>query len=154
MSAEGAGGPVLLFDGVCALCNWTVRVVLRLDRRDRVRFAPLGGEYATQVLERHPEARGVDSLILVEPEQTTALAAGSRSHPDPAGERVHVKSDGVLRLAHALGWPWRAAAALRLVPRPVRDWAYDVIARHRYALFGRFARRPDPLREDRARFLD
>lgn len=129
---------MLLFDGVCALCNWMVRVVLRLDRRGRIRFAPLGGEYAAHVLEHHPEARRVDSLILVE----------------SGAEQVHVKSDAVLRLAHHLGGAWRAAGVLRLVPRPVRDWAYDVVARHRYALFGRLALRPDPPAPSSGRFLD
>jgi predicted DCC family thiol-disulfide oxidoreductase YuxK len=142
---SSSGGPVLLFDGVCALCNWTVRVVLRLDRRGRIRFAPLEGEYAARVLERHPEAREVDSMILVEPD------AGP---PGAGTERVHVKSDAVLRLAPLLGGPWRAAGVLRLVPRRARDWAYDVIARHRYALFGRLALRPDPPDASSGRFLD
>lgn len=135
-AADGAGRPVLLYDGVCALCNWTVRVVLRLDRRKRVRFAPLGGEYAARVLERYPEAREVDSLILVD------------------SERVLVKSDAVLRLAHHLGGVWRPLAVLRLVPRPVRDWVYDRVARHRYRLFGRLARRPDPPGGVGERFLE
>ena len=120
---------LVLYDGVCALCNWTVRVVLRLDRAGRVRFAPLGGEYAAHALERHPEARDVDSLILVEPGDA---------------EGALVKSDAVLRLAYHLGGAWRASAVLWLVPRPVRDWVYDRVARHRYRLFGRLARRPDP----------
>jgi predicted DCC family thiol-disulfide oxidoreductase YuxK len=141
-------GPVLLYDGVCGLCNWTVRVVLRLDRRGRVRFAPLLGDYATQVLARHPETRGVDSLVLVEarPARTAAGVETDR-------EEVRVKSDAVLRLAHHLGGVWRAAAVLALLPRPVRDWAYDRVARHRYALFGRLARRPDPPGGAERRFL-
>ena len=153
--AAAGGGPVLLYDGVCALCNWTVRVVLRLDRRGRIRFAPLGGAYATRVLERHPEARDVDSLILVEPGRAPDSAPEPPDGPGVAGaERVHVKSEAVLRLAHGLGGIWRAAGVLRVVPRPVRDWAYDAVARRRYAVFGRLARRPDPPAIGRGRFLD
>jgi predicted DCC family thiol-disulfide oxidoreductase YuxK len=132
-------GPVLLFDGVCALCNGTVRVVLRLDRRGRIRFAPLGGEYAARVLERHPEALEVDSLILVD--------AGP---PGAGTERVHVKSDAVLRLAQLLGGPWRAAGVLRLVPRRARDWAYDVSpATATRCSAARGPPRPSPEREQR-----
>ena len=147
-AAEAPDATVLLYDGVCALCNWTVRVMLRLDRRRRIHFAPLDGDYAADVLARHPEAREIDSLILVEP-SPGALEAGEAG----GGERVVVKSEAVLRLARHLGGPWRAAAVLRLVPRAVRDWAYDRIARHRYALFGRLARRPTPPGGADARFL-
>lgn len=141
----GAAGPVLLFDGVCHLCNWTVRVVLRLDRRGVVRFAPLGGRLAEAVAARHPHIREVDSLVLVEPRDEDL---GGR------GERVLVKSDAVLALAHHLGGPCKLVGVLRLVPRTAREWAYDLIARHRYALFGRLALRPAPPANARARFLD
>lgn len=137
-TADSSASPVLLFDGVCGLCNWTVRVVLRLDRRGTIRFAPLGGAFAAAVLERHPESRKVDSLVLVE----------------PADGRVHVKSAAVLRLAHHLGGPWRVLGVSRVVPRALLDWAYDLVARHRYAVFGRFERRRPPPVDARARFLD
>jgi predicted DCC family thiol-disulfide oxidoreductase YuxK len=133
-------GPVLIYDGVCGLCNWTVRVVLRLDRRGRVRFAPLQGTYAAELRQRHPELGDADSLVLVE------------RRPD--GERVLVKSDAVLRLAHRLGGVWRVAAVGRLVPRALRDWVYDGVARHRYAIFGRLALRPSPPAHVTARFLE
>ena len=136
--AGSSASPVLLFDGVCGLCNWTVRVVLRLDRRGTLRFAPLGGAFAAAVLERHAELRDVDSLVLVE----------------PAEGRVHVKSSAVLRLAHHLGGPWRVLCVSRVVPRALRDWAYDLVARHRYAVFGRFDERPAPPVDTSARFLD
>lgn len=137
-TADSSSSPVLLFDGVCGLCNWTVRVVLRLDRRGTLRFAPLGGAFAAAVLQRHPELRDVDSLVLVE----------------PAEARVHVKSSAVLRLAHHLGGPWRVLGVSRVVPRALLDWAYDLVARHRYAVFGRFDERPPPPVDTSARFLD
>ena len=163
--ASGSGGarsprgasPVLLYDGVCALCNGTVRVVLRLDRRGRIRFAPLSGGYATDLLRRHPAARSVDSLILVEPPEQSAASASADAGPtarEAVPERVLVKSDAVLRLAHHLGGAWRAVGVLKLMPRPLRDWVYDRVARHRYRLFGRLARRPDPPSGVEARFLD
>jgi predicted DCC family thiol-disulfide oxidoreductase YuxK len=153
-------GPVLLYDGVCGLCNWTVRVVLRLDRRGRIRFAPLGGDFAASVLVRHPELRWVDSLVLVEPPGEAGepgVPASGRGPTDGRSatvERVFVKSDAVLRLAHHLGGPWRLSGVLRVLPRGLRDRAYDLLARHRYALFGRFDERPPPPVDARARFLD
>jgi predicted DCC family thiol-disulfide oxidoreductase YuxK len=134
------GQPVLLYDGLCKFCNGAVRFVLARDRDGRMRFAPLEGEFARQVLKEHPSLRDADSLILVEP--------GDRA-PSPL-----VRSAAVLAIAHYLGWPWRAAAVLRLVPRAFRDWAYDLLARHRYRLFGRYDACPPPNPVVRARFIE
>ncbi len=132
-AASRHDGPVLLFDGVCGLCHGTVRVILSIDRRGSLRFAPLTGEVARGVLDRHPEIAEVDSLVLVE-------HVGDR-----AREHVRVKSDAVLALARGLGGAWRLLGLLAVLPRPLRDWAYDLVARHRYRLFGRFdAPRPPP----------
>jgi predicted DCC family thiol-disulfide oxidoreductase YuxK len=136
-----AHGPVLLYDGLCGFCDRTVQLVLRFDRKGRIRFAPLQGEFARRVLASHPELASVDSLLLVEGE-----AAGI-----PA---VHVRSEAFLRLGSHLGGVWRALAILALVPRPLRDRAYDVFARHRYRLFGRFPACKVPTPETRSRFID
>jgi len=141
MDTPGAS-PVLLYDGLCGFCDRAVQFVLARDRRARLRFAPLQGSFARGVLARHPELAQVDSLVLVEPD----AAAG--------GERVFVRTDGALRVARHLGGAWRAAALLRVVPRPLRDLAYDAFARVRYRVFGRHERCPVPLPEQRARFLE
>ena len=137
------GSPVrdalLLYDGVCGFCNRTVQLVLRHDHARLIRFAPLQGDTARTLLHAHPELIGTDSLVLVE--------------RDAAGERISVRSDGALRLAACLGWPWRALGILTLVPRPLRDWGYDRFATVRYRLFGRFDACPLPAPEVRARFL-
>jgi predicted DCC family thiol-disulfide oxidoreductase YuxK len=135
-----ADGPVLLYDGVCGFCNRAVQFVLARDRRGTMRFAPLQGDFAVGVLARHPECRGIDSLILVEP-----------AHP--AGERIAVRSAALLGLAAYLGGPWRAATLLRIVPRAIRDWAYDRFASVRYRVFGRFDSCPLPSADQRTRFL-
>lgn len=134
--------PVLLYDGVCGFCDRTVRTVLRLDRAARIRFAPLQGGFASSVLKRHPSLDGVDSLVLVEPSDDAAI------------ERVHVRTEAVLRVAYHLGGVWRTLALLRLVPRPLRDALYDAVARRRYQMFGRFETCPFPDPEVRSRFLD
>ena len=132
--------PILLYDGVCGFCDRVVQFVLQHDRRGVIRFATLQGAFARALVARHPELAGVDSLIFVE-------------NPDTADERVFVRSDGALRVAHWLDTPWKAATALGIVPRVVRDAAYDAFARIRYRVFGRFETCPLPRPEYRQRFL-
>lgn len=132
MSPEHA---ILLYDGLCGFCDGTVQFILRHDRRGSMRFATLQGELGQQVLAREPSLQGVDSLVLLE------------------GERVHVKSEAALRIARYLGGAWTLARVLRIVPRALRDWGYDLFARHRYRLFGRHDSCPIPSPEVRARFL-
>lgn len=134
--------PVLLYDGLCGFCDWTVQFVLRRDRRGSMRFATLQGGFAREVIARHPELAGVDSLILVERDPATGQ------------ERVSARSTGALRVAKYLGGAWHLTQAFYLVPRFLRDWAYDVFARHRYRVFGRYDTCPLPSPEDRERFLD
>ena len=132
---------MLLYDGPCRFCDWTVRVILAQDGHGSMRFAQLQGAFARDVLARHSEVRGVDSLILIE-------------HLAGVEERLFVRSDAALRIAEYLGGTWRLARPLRLVPRPLRDWGYDLFARYRYRLFGRYDACPVPPPEVRARFLD
>lgn len=134
------GQPVLLYDGLCGFCDRTVQFILARDPGGRMHFAPLQGEYARQVLEEHPSLRDVDSLILVE--------AVAEPHTPL------VRSDAILAIADYLGWPWRAAIVFRILPAALRDWAYDLFARHRYRLFGRYDACPLPSPDVRARFVD
>jgi predicted DCC family thiol-disulfide oxidoreductase YuxK len=136
------GGPIILYDGVCGLCNRLNRFVLDRDPGGRFRFAALQSPFATEILARHGrDPKDLDTLYLV-------LAAGR------PGERLLRKSDAVLWILRGLGGPWRAAAALRLVPAGLRDAAYDLVARTRYRLFGRYDACPLPDPRHRARFLD
>jgi len=137
-----AGGvpTVLVYDGECASCHAVVRFVLARDRRRTMRFAAREGAYGQAVVRRHPALRGVDSVMVVEGE------AGA--------ERVWVKSDAMLRIAHYLGGVSRAALVLALLPRRVRDAAYDAYARNRYRLFGRSETCLVPPADARSRFLD
>ena len=137
---QGVSRPgLLLYDGVCALCNSSVRFILRHERPHTLRFAPLQGESAHAILLRHPELAGTDSLVWVE-----------EAHGD---ERALVKSDAVLRVTSYLGGPWRLLLGLAIVPRPVRDFFYDFVARHRYRWFGKHDACPIPPPEVRSRFL-
>ena len=127
--------PVLLFDGVCALCNGTVKLVLKFDRRRTMRFAPLDSPPGKALLGAHPELEKVDSIVLIE------------------GSRASVRSTAVLRILSYLGWPWKALLIGYLIPREIRDSLYDVVAHWRYRVFGKYPSCPIPPPEVRSRFL-
>ena len=134
---------IVLYDGVCALCNGVVRFALRRDRDDRLRFAPLQSERARAILVRH----GYDPTII----ETVVLVKNAGA----AGERLLLRSDAILELWRDIGQPWRfVAGVLAVVPRWLRDRAYAGVARVRYTLFGRYAACPLPRPEDRAKFLE
>ncbi len=111
--------PILLFDGTCGLCDRTVRLVARLDRRERFRFAPLQSEAAVYLFQHHDVPDSIESIVLVH--------AGT----------ARVQSDAAIATARLLGFPWSLAVMFRIIPRPIRDAAYRFVARHRYRVFGR-----------------
>jgi predicted DCC family thiol-disulfide oxidoreductase YuxK len=133
----------LLFDGTCGLCDRLVRWLLAHDRRGALRFGALEGAAAARVRARHPGLPAADAtLVLVEA-------------PETAAERVRVRSDGALAALAALGGGWRAlAAALGVVPRPLRDALYGFVARRRQRWFGTLEACRVPSVAERARFLD
>jgi predicted DCC family thiol-disulfide oxidoreductase YuxK len=140
MVETSGGAPVLLYDGVCGFCNKTVQLILRLDRRGSMRFAALQSDYGAAVVARHPELRGVDSVVYVE-------QAGG-------GERIHIRSDAALKVAAYLGGFWKLFLAARVLPRGFRDYLYDLFARNRYRVFGKYDSCMLPPPEARSRFLD
>lgn len=131
--------PILLFDGVCTLCDASVQFVMRHDRDERFRFASLQSEAARPFLERAGlDAGYLNSLVLV----------------DEAGQ-VHVGADAALGVGRRLDAPWSTLArAGGLVPRPIREAAYRFVATHRYRVFGQKEACRIPTAEERARFLD
>jgi predicted DCC family thiol-disulfide oxidoreductase YuxK len=133
--------PVLLYDGSCGFCAESVQLVLRHDRRGTLRFAPLDGPFGRDLLARHPELSSVDSVVWYDPAS------------DRASERLLTRSAVALRVARYLGGVWRLAGAARLIPRPIRDRLYDLVARHRHSLVRGGPQCLVPTPEQRARFL-
>jgi predicted DCC family thiol-disulfide oxidoreductase YuxK len=128
--------PILLFDGVCNLCDGFVRFLLKRDRRDRFLFAALQSESGRELLERFGRsAAEMDSFLLVK------------------GNVCLDKSTAGLTTLKLLGWPWRMLYFLMVTPKPLRDWVYDRIARNRYSIFGRRETCMLPTPELKARFL-
>jgi|HigsolmetaAR203D_1030402.scaffolds.fasta_scaffold01360_16 predicted DCC family thiol-disulfide oxidoreductase YuxK len=144
MNAEKHG--LILFDGVCVLCSWTVQWIIRRDRAGYFRFAPLQSETAQKLIREHAAA-GQD--IRTDPRQT--------NRPDSIilleGGRLFTESTAALRIARRLDGPWKLAAALLIVPKSVRDAAYRWVARNRYRWFGRRDRCMIPSPGIRDRFL-
>jgi predicted DCC family thiol-disulfide oxidoreductase YuxK len=131
---------LLLFDGVCGFCDGAVRWLLERDPSGRLYFAPLQGETAAALRARHPRIPDdVDTVVLVE--------------QGPTGERVHLRSDAVLRSLALLASPWRFAAWLRVLPRALRDAGYRQFASRRYRWFGELDECRLPTAEERSRFL-
>lgn len=111
---------VVLFDGVCNLCNGLVSFLIPRDPDGRLRFAALQSDAGQELLTRHGlPTEGFDSVVLVEEGQ------------------LYTKSDAAIRVAELLGWPYRAARVGRCLPRSLRNSLYDVVANNRYEWFGR-----------------
>jgi predicted DCC family thiol-disulfide oxidoreductase YuxK len=128
---------IVLFDGVCNLCNGVVRFVIERDPRGRFQFATLTSATAARTL---GSAAGPAPL----PNSIVLIDDG----------RVFTRSDATLRLAKNLTFPWPLLYGLVVVPRGVRDRVYDFVARHRYSWFGRRDACMVPSPSIRARFLD
>jgi len=135
--------PIILYDGVCGLCNSLVQFLLKHDKDGRLRFASLQSDFAEKVLRRYGfDAKDLDTLHVVE-------------NYDQPGERVLQRSDAILRAGRELGGFWTASSSVaRIVPRPLRDLVYRFVATNRYRVFGKYesCMLPDP--NQRSRFLD
>jgi len=127
---------LILFDGVCNFCSGVVRFVIARDPNGRFRFAPLQSDAAAARLQKFAGvSSNLDSIVLIE------------------GDRLFTRSAAALRIARRLRSPWPLAYLLMAVPRPLRDWVYDFVARRRYRWFGRSDTCLVPTPELRDRFL-
>ena len=129
--------PVVLFDGVCSFCDASVQFIIDRDPAAQFRFATLQSDIGVRLAaDAGICTAGLDTLVLV------------------TERGAHVRSDAVIEIARRLGPPWSLAAAFKVLPRPIRDAAYRLVARHRFRLFGRLDACRIPTPELRARFLD
>lgn len=134
--------PILLYDGVCGLCNRFVRFVLKHDHQDRFRFAALQSNFARTILQRHslnPDT--LDTVYLV------------YDYDEPS-EHLLSKNEAATAILKGLGGLWSFwAGLLDLLPKGFRDWRYTLVARNRYRFFGKYETCPLPKEKDRAKFL-
>ena len=117
---DDGAGPIVVFDALCVLCSANAQFVLKHDRRGHFRLASMQSPVGAALYRRCGiDPADPDTLIVVD------------------GATVRRNSDAVLTIYEALGWPWRAARIARIIPRPLRNAAYGLIARNRYRWFGR-----------------
>ena len=135
--------PILLYDGVCGLCNRTVQFIIRHDRSQVFRFAALQSPFASRILSRHGvQPEKLDTVYLV-------------LHYELPDEQLLARSDAVIAVLNELTLFWRVASSLfRAFPHRLRDWMYCIVARRRYGVFGRYDACPLPTAETRTLFLD
>jgi predicted DCC family thiol-disulfide oxidoreductase YuxK len=128
--------PVILFDGVCNLCNGAVQFVINRDAREKFRFASLQSTTGKSYLKQFKLTADVYSIILIKK------------------ERVFDKSSAALEIAKDLSGLWPAFYAFKIVPKYVRDKIYDFVAGHRYKWFGKKDECMIPTPELKTRFLE
>lgn len=120
MAVEANPNPILLFDGVCNLCNASVNFVIRRDPAKRFRFASLQSPAGQELLKKFDlETEKLDSVVLVE------------------GSRFYARSDAALEVARRMRGFWKLLYVFKIVPRLIRDPIYDWVARNRYRWFGK-----------------
>ena len=128
---------LVLFDGVCNLCNGVVQFVIERDPHGRFRFGALQSAASRRVMEEHGAPDPLpDAIVLIE------------------DGRFYTRSTAALRIARRLTFPWPLTAVLLAIPRPLRDWAYARLASRRYRWFGRRETCMVPSPELRARFIE
>ncbi len=128
---------IILFDGVCNLCNASVQFIIKHDPKAHFRFAALQSPIGQRLLEQHAlRPQTMETMVLIE------------------GTSAFTKSDAALRIAKRLSGIYPALAVLFIIPRPIRDWGYDLIANNRYKWFGNRASCMVPTDDILDRFLE
>jgi predicted DCC family thiol-disulfide oxidoreductase YuxK len=138
--AEGAH--LVLYDGVCGLCSRLLRFLLRHDHRAVFTFASLQSDVGRAMVERFGG----------NPDELTAFYVLANYRANHA--QMFSRSSAVLFVAGELGWPWKVAVLVRVLPTAILDHVYSVIARNRYRVFGRYEQCLAPRPEFRGRFVE
>jgi predicted DCC family thiol-disulfide oxidoreductase YuxK len=128
---------IILFDGVCNLCNNSVIFIIKRDRKDVFRFAALQSEIGNRLVDKYGiDTTKTDSVILIE------------------DESYFVKSTAALRIARHLSAGYPLLYGFMIFSKPIRDWVYDIVANNRYKWFGKRESCMIPTPELKAKFLD
>lgn len=126
----------ILFDGLCNLCNGSVNFILKRDKKGKFKFASLQSEIGTELTNKYNiDTNIVDSIVLIK------------------NNKVFTKSNAVLEILKDLPIGWRVFRIGIILPKVIRDWLYDLIAKHRYRIFGKKDECPIPSKDVQDRFL-
>jgi predicted DCC family thiol-disulfide oxidoreductase YuxK len=127
---------IILFDGVCNLCNASVSFVIERDRKNVFQFASLQSSFGQEVLKKHQlSSSDFDSMILLQ------------------NGTIHQRSDAALRIAKELSGAWKLLYGFIIVPRFIRNGMYNFVARNRYKWFGKQEACMIPTPELKAKFI-
>jgi len=129
---------IVLFDGVCNLCNGTVMFLIKRDKKNRLRFASLQSDIAKSKLKElnfEFDSEYLKSIVIID------------------NGKVKTKSDAVIKIVQQLGGLWSLVIILKIIPRFIRDWFYELIAKNRYKYFGKQETCMVPTEEMKAKFL-
>ncbi|MWW25852.1 thiol-disulfide oxidoreductase DCC family protein [Algibacter lectus] len=129
---------LILFDGVCNLCNSSVQYVIKRDKKEQFLFSALQSDTGKQILNQYKiDTAKIDSILLYTPEKG-----------------INYKSTAALKVATSLGFPVNLMAIFFIVPTFIRNWVYDFIAKNRYKWYGKKESCMIPTPELKNRFLD
>lgn len=109
--------PLLLFDGECTMCNFWVQFIKKRNPKKSIDFLPLQSEKGNLILFKYKIDSSVDSIVFV------------------WNNKAYIKSSAALQIINQLGLWWKILLIFWLIPKPIRDWGYDVIARNRHRFF-------------------
>ena len=126
---------IILFDGVCNLCNGFVQRIIAADKNDFFRFASLQSEAAQKLLKTYPHLQNLKSIVYLENDQ------------------VYTKSSAALKISSHLTGGWRFLQLLNIIPKFLRDGVYGIIAKNRYQWFGKKDQCMIPTPDMKAKFL-
>jgi predicted DCC family thiol-disulfide oxidoreductase YuxK len=127
---------VILFDGVCKLCNAWCRFIIKYDNQKRFKLCSVQSPEGQKILEYfNMPTDHFDTMLYVE------------------GKLSFDKSDAFLNIVNRLGYPWRILLVFKIIPKGIRNWLYDRIALNRYSLFGKYDSCLIPTKENDDRFL-
>src|SRR5689334_284888 len=127
---------LMIFDGVCHLCTRSVKFILVHESAPTLRFVPLQSPAGARMMREFG--------LSVDDAKTFVLVVDGKPY---------VRSEAAIRVARYLWGPWRMLGGIRAIPRALRDWGYDLVARNRYRWFGRMEACMVPTPELRARFI-
>nr|WP_259545673.1 thiol-disulfide oxidoreductase DCC family protein [Heyndrickxia oleronia] len=126
---------IILFDGVCNFCNGSVQFIIKRDQNKYFKFASLQSEVGAKLLMEYGVNSSLDSFVLIE------------------DGKLYTKSEAALRVCRSLNGLWKWGYAFRIIPLPIRNLIYDIIAKNRYRWFGKRDSCMIPSKEDQERFL-
>lgn len=127
---------IILFDGVCNLCNSGVQFIIKRDPQCQFKFASLQSETGQKLLTQYGIKKEIDSIVFIEM------------------DKVYIKSSAVLQICRKLNGFWSCFSILRLLPPLIRDLLYDFVAKKRYIWFGKMESCMIPTKEIKNRFLE